>query len=360
MRPASERLAEVDLLRVVALAGVITIHCSAWLVPVNEPPTHGIIAALSAFARFSVPAFLVASGLVLYRAYGRPEHPRSFLKRRWTRVLLPWLLWIPVYLVFYLWTGQVKVAPRSMADWLASGPGLLYFLLLIAQFYVLLLIMPRSRWGLVVFTAGAFLVQIVLGWQHTYHPIHDFPLAWPLNYLAQEEAPYWAGYFAFGCLLGSQYERIRTLHAWWPVAALAVVFSALLVAVEAQQVPNDTFTRGLYAFFWPSMVPLTISTTFTLLWLGHWVWPYVAFTWPVLGRLSQYSLGIYLVHTLILDQVGPLTSGIPPLPRLALLVAISTLGSWPVVALLSRTSIGALAVGLPPPSSSRPPLTRAA
>jgi surface polysaccharide O-acyltransferase-like enzyme len=362
MREARSRLAEVDLLRVMALIGVVTIHAAAWIVPVNEPPTHGPIATLAAFARFSVPAFLVASGLVVYRAYGRPDRPVSFLRRRWTRVLLPWLLWVPVYIGFYLVVGEVTVSPKPVVDWLASGPGLLYFLLLIAQFYLLLLVMPRSRVGLALFAAGAFAVQLPLDWLHTYHPIYDIAIAYPLNYLAQEEAPFWAGYFALGCLIGAEYERIRLLYRWWPLAVAGVAGSMGLVALEAQRVPDGTWTTGLYAFFWPSMVPLTVTTVLSVLWLGHWLRPHMEGAGRFLNRFSRYSLGIYLVHTFVLDKVAPHTIGIAPLPRLVLLVAVSILVAWPVVALLATTTLGALSIGerKRPPAALEPELERPA
>lgn len=335
----------MDLLRVVATIGVVTIHSAAWIVPVTEPPTHGPVALIAAFARFSVPAFLVASGLVLFRAYGRPDEPVPFLKRRWLRVLAPWLIWTPVYLVFYVLAGELKPGPRAMADWLVSGPGLLYFLLLIAQCYLLLLVMPRSTAGLVLFTACAFAVQLPLDWVHTYRPVLDGWPAWPMSYLAQEEFPFWIGYFALGCLIGAEYDRIRARRRWWPVAAVVAALSMVLVAVEARHVPVDTWTTGLYAFFWPSMIPLTVSTVCTLLWLGHRMWRLVDVSWPVVSLLSRCSLGIYLVHSLLLEFAGPMTGHLPPLPRLAAMVVASVAVATLVVALISRTRLGALAVG---------------
>jgi surface polysaccharide O-acyltransferase-like enzyme len=210
-----ELLPEIDLLRAIALVAVAFIHTSAWIDGADAPATSGALPAATAFARFSVPAFIFCSGLVLYRAYGRPDEPGRFLRRRWLRTLLPWVAWIPVVAITDIANGKVQTNGPDLRVWLAYGPGHLYFLFLVAQLYLLLLVMPRSRRGLVVFTAIALVVQLALDVLHTYGPPAPGVWAWPLTYLPQMEAPFWAGYFCLGCLVGAEYGR-RSGSRWRP------------------------------------------------------------------------------------------------------------------------------------------------
>ena len=113
--------------------------------------------------------------------------------------------------------GGLQPDGPDLRAWLAFGPGHLYFLFLVAQLYLLLLIMPRSRRGLVAFTSVALAVQVALGVLHTYGPPAPGVWAWPLTYLPQMEAPFWAGYFCLGCLVGAEYERLRSRSHLWPI-----------------------------------------------------------------------------------------------------------------------------------------------
>src|SRR5690348_13721016 len=94
------RLAEVDFLRAAALLGVGVIHAAAWVTPAEAPSGQSALAAISSLARFSVPAFVFASGFVLFHAEaGRGRDAATFLRRRWRRVLLPWACCVPLFLV---------------------------------------------------------------------------------------------------------------------------------------------------------------------------------------------------------------------------------------------------------------------
>src|SRR5262249_5849908 len=135
---------EIDLVRVVALLAVVAIHVGAWVVWSTTPPSADPTAALVGVARFSVPTFVVLSGLVLYRGHGgRRRLPLSFIRRRLSRVVVPWLCWAPVFIVAALAEGKLDADVGAVLRNLVLGPGHLYFLVLIAQLYVVMLVAPR-------------------------------------------------------------------------------------------------------------------------------------------------------------------------------------------------------------------------
>ena len=72
--------------------------------------------------------------------------------------------------------GEVRPNVKDLTVWVAFGPGHLYFLLLIAQLYLLLLVLPRSRRGLILFAAAALALQLGLGVYHTYGPLAPGPM----------------------------------------------------------------------------------------------------------------------------------------------------------------------------------------
>ncbi|HLH68520.1 MAG TPA: acyltransferase [Candidatus Dormibacteraeota bacterium] len=346
--PRRQRLPELDLLRAIALLAVVFIHAGSWLSGADVPPDHDPVAAAIALARFCVPAFLFASGLALYRSHGRPADPLCFLRRRWLRILVPWLVWAPVYAAADVLLGRLSPDPKDVAVWFAYGGGHLYFLLLIAQLSLLLPALPTCRRWLVGLAALVLAAQLALDALHTYGPPASGALAWPYTYLTPVEAPFWAGWFLLGCLAGWAYDRHLTRLAWlWPLSLAATVASSVAVLMEGRAVPEDWWRQGTNAFLWPAVVLQGFTVALTLLWGGRRLAGVVSAAWlwrPVRG-LSQHSLGVYVIHVLLLDLLGALVGGWPPVLRIAVLLAGGLGLAYLATRGLATTRPGALAVG---------------
>lgn len=343
---------ELDLLRACALLAVVLIHSGGWIVGGAAAPLDGQVQALVAVARFCVPTFVLMSGLVLYRTHGgRPREPSRFLRSRWRRVLVPWLFWVPVFFLVRLASGHPLTDASGFLAWLALGPGHLYFLLLIAQLYLVMLLIPRRRRLLVGFTAVALALQLGLGWLHTYRFAGGGPWAWPLIYAAHLEAPFWVGYFTLGCLLGAEYERLRRLARFWWVALALAGGGVLLMLEVSRLVPVRAYSQGTYSYLWPSMLPMTLGVTGAVLAFGRRFRSRLNAVWPAVRGLSHHSLGIYAFHVVIVTAVGAATAGILAPLRYLILVVASLALAYPVVGALARTRLGALAVGEPGPQA---------
>lgn len=352
-RPASartaprERFLELDLLRAFSVAAVVFIHAGSWIHGQDAPAQSGLDAAAITLARFCVPALIFASGLVSFRSARRSSSTGDFLRRRWLRTLVPWLAWTPVYAVADVLLGKVALDPHDLLVWLAYGAGHLYFLVLIAQLALLLPLLVRADVRLLVaIAAGAMALQLALGIVHTYGPVPNGALAWPLTYLPQMEAPFWAGWFLLGCAAGAGYERLRGMSWLWPGALIVTVAASLAVLAEAYAVPGDQWRQGTYAFLWPSRLPQVLALTAVLLWLGRDLAPRLRWLWAPVTAISQRSLGVYVLHVLALELLArSLLGSLPPAPRLVALGLGSLVAGYAATVLLARTRVGALALG---------------
>jgi peptidoglycan/LPS O-acetylase OafA/YrhL len=336
-------LPELDLLRATALVAVAVIHASAWIAPADAAPGSSLAAAVSGLARCCVPAFVFASGFALQRSMaGREIQAGAFLRKRMRRILLPWVACVPLFLWLDWRDGHVG----PIGQWLAYGPGHLYFLLLAAQLSVVFVLVPRDARRLRWFAIGAVAVQLALGAWRTYAPLPGGWLAWPGTYLTHEEAPFWLGTFALGCVASQEWPRLARFARLWPVALAVAAAAGGLVLLEAHAVPTGAWREGNGAYLWPSRLPQTIVWSLALLWLGRW-FRRVA-SWAPIRELSQHSLGIYLLHPAVLTVVGPLTSNITPLVRVPMLIAAALAGGWLLVRVLAVRRPTAAAVGEAP------------
>jgi len=348
---AQERLWELDLLRAMALIGVLVIHAAAWSAPVAAPPTSDPLAALADLARCAVPAFVLASGLALRARSAGTQSTRgsaqSFLARRWRRTLVPWVMWAPVFVAVGLSSGSLALSPERLGPWLAYGGGHLYFLLLMAQLYLVFLCLPRGRRALAVAAAAAVALQVALGALHTYGPAPVGPLEWIAGRASYWEAPYYAGYFLTGALLADLWPDLRQHPRLWLGAVAAAAIAGVLWLTTTLTIPPAPLAHGAYAFLWPGRMPLVIAGCVLVLAAGgplaHLVSPGLAgaATW-----LGSRSLGVYVTHPLALVVAGPaIASSLPRWPRVLALVAVSLAFGCTAVVGLARTRAGAAALG---------------
>lgn len=345
---------EIDLVRVAALLAVISIHVGAWVVWSTTPPSADPTAALVGLARFSVPAFVVLSGLVVYRGnLGRPRWPLAFIQRRLSRVLLPWLCWAPVCVAAALVEGKLDPDVGAVLRNLVLGPGHLYFLVLIAQLYLFMLVAPRPGRPLLMFTIAALGLQLAFEVARTVYPAAPGPAGWVWTDAAPELAPFWIGYFALGWMAGSEYDRLRRLQRFWPLALAVAGLAAAGFLASSLLVPSGGPRQGINVFFWPSLDPLAVALTLALVWAGSALRQRFEPLWPAIRALSRHSLGIYIAHVLLLPAYGEATWSVPALARIPLLIVLSLTSSYAVVAMLSRTRLGAAAVGEARPTPAR-------
>jgi surface polysaccharide O-acyltransferase-like enzyme len=312
-RPA--RLESAVALRAVATVLVVVIHTTHW------PPSAVLFDDLDQLSRLAVPAFMLLTGVLLSYQYGAaPLRTREFLSRRFSRSLVPWLAWAPVYtLTGWFLTGDPQHSVIGVVNFIIYGAGHLWFLLLIPQMYLLYLVWPRRNlWW---WAAAAMLVQTLLCVYRLYGPM-------PIGVLEQfflwhgfQLLPFWIGYFAVGLAAGrslatrSEPERVR----WGPVlaaGAVAALSGSLLIALTYTSAPHGGFAQGTGAFLLPQE-PLFVISVAVLVWLtGRSVVAQGGRLATVLRVLSENSLGIYILHPIIIFAIGRRIGGLlsPGLP----------------------------------------------
>ena len=101
MSSPSHHVTEIDYLRCFAILAVIYIHTAAATTRVDEIPNLDLfpVIYLENLAQFAVPLFICISGFVLYLSYKPSEGVRSFYRKRYMRIIPPYLLFSAVYLI---------------------------------------------------------------------------------------------------------------------------------------------------------------------------------------------------------------------------------------------------------------------
>lgn len=91
------RIKYLDAIKFIAILSIICIHV-AIIWPYSEIKGYNI-SGFSEFCRFGVPLFLMVTGALLL---GREYDLRSFLEKRLTRIIIPFIFWAIIFAVFIL------------------------------------------------------------------------------------------------------------------------------------------------------------------------------------------------------------------------------------------------------------------
>ena len=318
----------LDAARVAAIVAVVLLHVSASVV--TQAPLGSTVwwvgNGYDALVRWCVPVFVMVSGALLLDAR-KTESLATFYRKRAARIALPLLFWSVVYVLWNYRHAWDQLRPADVLHSVARGwphyhLWFLYMLLCLYLFTPFLRIVAwhtsrRDLWWLV---GALFVLAGVNEWHRVATSggaglfINRF-----LSYLP---------YFFCGYLL-------RTAHREVPLPWLVAVFAFSVTATEVGCFwvgRTHGLDKGLYFYGYLSatVIPMSLSA---MLMFKRCAWEGACARRA--QRLSQLTLGAYLVHPILLEllrsivlqpeQGGVLWS----VPGLALVVFAGSLGvAW--------------------------------
>jgi surface polysaccharide O-acyltransferase-like enzyme len=283
-----------DAFRGFAIIGVIAIHASL----LTFPSTGGGKLALVAYQQllnFSVPAFVFISGYWLSKEpIGSLQDYKKFLTKRLSRVLIPYFLWSFVYIAYVaIKTRDIDIRQiiHTFLTGAAYGDYYYWFIIMISQFYIItpvLQYLNRKRYGLIL-----VLIVNILALLSRYISRLYLDCWLPSAMLFYS----WIILFQFGLLVGSgdnnifKFKRIGFF-----------ILPAILVSLACSQL-EAFFMLSKYDNMSCAISPLKYSSLlYAVCVIFGFLFVRERFkNWPKLLVISgQYSLGIYLIHVIIL------------------------------------------------------------
>lgn len=159
MRIMKQRIDEITMIRGLSIIGILILHVTSYfvLMPNTQTLTFKLGLLFNQVVRFSLPLFLVISGVVLAYSYDPAKGVdfRKFILSRAKQILLPYLTWSFIYFCFYILflkkvpLGTTVVDLKEPLELMAAIKIFtknlvfgwnyvhLYFVVLIFQFYLL-------------------------------------------------------------------------------------------------------------------------------------------------------------------------------------------------------------------------------
>lgn len=140
VREKAGELTYVRSIRAIAMIAIVTLHVAFPLVYLYDSAAYGDWWAGSFFYLFGKagsPLFVMVSGLLLLDP-GKEMSTSYFFRRRFTKVLFPFLIWAGVYLFYRMIMKGETMGPKDIIDAVANGPVYyhLWFIQMILGLYL--------------------------------------------------------------------------------------------------------------------------------------------------------------------------------------------------------------------------------
>jgi surface polysaccharide O-acyltransferase-like enzyme len=304
-RVSVERLAFPGPVRAYAMSIVVLIHVASVLAPhynTISPADWWISNAYHAFSKGGPPIFTLVSGMLLLSVPA--SQPISvFFRKRFVKVLIPFLFWAVVYLAWRIFFLHETLSPYDMVKTLFDGPVYyhLWFIQMILGLYLATPILriyvqnasrTNLRYFLLVWFVGVTVLPVIT--HFTQFSIR-IDLAVTTAYVGYFVLGYYLRDFSLSrrqllpCLLIVVATMVMTeLGTYWLMINQGGKFNAILLNNLGFNMV--IISVGLFLFL--KSVPY--DALFARL--------------PLLGRavalLASCSLGVYFVHVLIMELLA--------------------------------------------------------
>ena len=279
---AKKRIFWLDVLRVVAIFAVVTVHVATqnWDKIAAGTEENVVLAVFDAVARFAVPIFVMISGALML---GREISLKKCLKKI-GKLAIVWVFWCLFYAGMTLAMG--KGTEAALKD-LAFGHFHMWFLPMIAALYLitpaLKWISKNQRWCVVVIIV-LLVISVALRLRWT---------AYPMFYL-------------MGYILGNG-SWVRGKRKKYALIGAMFVFLASTVAAAALNI-RASIVEGVavrpYDADWSIFVIMQAVAIFSGVKLVAGEQPKKGAQRKIFAHLAGDVLGVYMVHIVVLGALN--------------------------------------------------------
>ncbi|MCX6816338.1 MAG: acyltransferase [Candidatus Beckwithbacteria bacterium] len=290
----------IDLLRLISILAVILIHTTtkAFQATANDLYHLPWTLFLNQASRFTVPLFFMISGFVLELNYSHHANYWEYLKKRLSRIFIPYVFWSIVY--FYFVYSQLN---NNFFISLVSGTASyqLYFIPSLLIFYFIFPLLHRlyhfftNRWMLIILG----IIELLFLYQ-------DYYLL-PTNTFYPIKVAFFNYYvFIVGMVLSHHQEQLLNFvkkFLW-----LLILITLTLAYFIFYQGERLYYQTGNYLFFYSNWRPLILPYTFSFAAILYYLFTKIKLNLALVKTISRLSFLVFFIHIIVLETIWPLAT----------------------------------------------------
>ena len=295
----------VTNLRVLATLTVILLHAAGFgSLHVKKLPYTDwwICHIINVFGRFAVPVFVMLSGYLLI---GKYEELSSFLKKRFSRIFIPFLIWSLIYIIWSNFKGFANErTPWTLGDFVkkiltggGGGAGHLWFVYMLLGIYAFTPIIsrwikgienssfPNTRRNEITYFISLWIVGNVV--YTLANKWFGFEIKFDIRYFTG-----FVGYFVLGYWLGNNDTKLSK--------SILILLFLVFWALTAYICYAVSWQAGKYVYDYTDYLSLPVMAMSVSIFLLFKKACDAEFMPEIMNELDITSYGVYLVHALIL------------------------------------------------------------
>jgi surface polysaccharide O-acyltransferase-like enzyme len=291
----NKRDSAIDALRTVAILAVIMIHTTSRTIEsvnMNLPKVDWSL-FLNQAARFAVPLFFLISGFVLELSHRDGTGYFVYLKKRLSKIFLPYVFWSLVYYYFVYTTHSMQFIYTLIGG---NSSYQLYFIPPLLMMYAIFPLLHKwygwiSRWWMLVILSGSQVWLLYLDYYPRAIVMPDPLRITLLNF----------GYFILGMVFYHHTDRIKNwvnkLKYFWPV------IPTVLAGVVYWEGRSRYLSSWNYVDFYSQWRPSIFFYTLSVFGGGYYLLSKLNVKYDILSKLANYSFFVFFIHVMILEKV---------------------------------------------------------
>ncbi len=285
----------IDYLRMISILAVVMIHTTTKTIQLsnNNLDSVPISLFLNQASRFAVPLFFMISGFVLEMNY--PYHTGYFgyLKKRLSKIFIPYVLWSAIYFFFVFHKKSIlsfitTALPTGGSSYqLYFIPSLLIFYLLFP--YIHFKYKSLSQAPSIIIMAIVQFIFLILDYY-----LHAFPLFHPFNIVFFNFFVFFLGIFA-----SHHKDKVLFIIKKYKIFLfLSAILLTVLLYLEGKIFYLATQDYRMFYSQWrPSVVIYTIIVASLLYYLFTISTKFNLFA----KQLSKYSFLVFFIHVMVIE-----------------------------------------------------------
>lgn len=284
MSEKGKRNASADILKTIAIYGVVFIHGAKLLAPDEYVET-----LMTQLFRFCVPVFIILWAYFFERSLLTGKGIYKYSESRFISLFIPYLFWTIVYFFIVVDFNKFSYSDLITGYWSGYGWAGQYFFIILFQ---LILLFPlfrwlifQKRWVVYALITISFALYLLSGY-HLW--TYDIVLK-----IGDRFFIYWIPYVIIG-ILAARYEIFTTIHIRVGGALLLV----LMIPLEFYILNVLRISHSAYVT--PMVLIASLALTFSVMYNSYKYEDLPVFFSKFIKIVSANTLGIFCVNPLMI------------------------------------------------------------
>jgi surface polysaccharide O-acyltransferase-like enzyme len=289
------RIKAIDALRTFSILAVLLIHTTTKVLETTHYDliTYSFTLFLNQLARFAVPLFILISGFVLELNYDHHANYWAYLKKRASRIFIPYLFWSLIY-YFLIYTQNHNNLVSVILTGSASYQ--LYFIPALCIFYLLFPFLHKI-YKLIASAPVLMILGVTQIWLMSRdYFVKQYGFTDPIRIFI-------LSYFFFILGMIAAKNRDKIVEIVGRIKYALIISIPFLVYYIFEEGKNRYFTTYNIEAFYSQWRPSVLIYTLVLGTILFYAFDKSRLQFKIVEKFSRLSFLVFFIHVIVLEEV---------------------------------------------------------